>query len=95
MNRAQNRQMMTDMLTSRKYKDEAEQGQMRNQPCNKPTPARQSTSAPILKEEKDENVIDLKYIIKDKPKAKIVRKFMKDNLESIKTDGEEIFEMEL
>ncbi len=47
-----------------------------------------------LDEEEDEE-ITLQTIIKEKPKTKIVREFMKQNLESIKTDDDEIFELEI
>jgi len=38
--------------------------------------------------------VDLKYIVEERPKPKIVREFMKKNLESIKSEEESLFESE-
>jgi len=39
----------------------------------------------------DEEVIDLEYIISEKPKPKIVREFMRENLASIKSEEDLLF----
>lgn len=40
----------------------------------------------------EDEEIDLKYIIDNKPSVKIVREFLKYNLECIKDEGQELFE---
>lgn len=40
----------------------------------------------------DEEVVDLKYIIKNKPKTKIVREFMRYNLCQIKSEEDVLFD---
>lgn len=41
----------------------------------------------------DEEIVDLQYIVKNKPKTKIVREFMKYNLSLIKSEEDKIFEV--
>lgn len=43
-------------------------------------------------DESNDEVIDVAYIIKNKPKTKVVREFLKYNLAAIKDEGEELFE---
>lgn len=42
--------------------------------------------------EEDDDEIDVKYIIKHKPKPKVVREFLKYNLSCIKDNDYELFE---
>ena len=42
---------------------------------------------------KNTKIIDLKYIIENKPSTSIVRKFMKENLDSIISEEQEIFDV--
>jgi hypothetical protein len=46
---------------------------------------------PIFQEPEEEEV-DLNYIIENKPKASIVREFMRHNLCTIRSEGEQLFE---
>ncbi len=52
----------------------------------------ETTSMPAALEEMDEKV-DLKYIIENKPKAKIVREYLRANLASIRSEEDMIFEV--
>ncbi len=45
-------------------------------------------------DQSSEEEIDLQYIIDNKPKASIVREFMRMNLSCIKSEGEQLFEMD-
>ena len=40
----------------------------------------------------EDDIIDLKYIIKNKPAVNIVRDFMRENLKNIKSTEQELFE---
>jgi len=51
-----------------------------------------TTPMPATLEEANE-VVDLKYIIENKPKAKIVREYLKAQLASIKSEEDMIFEV--
>lgn len=52
----------------------------------------QKSNMPVtLDDIDDEEVIDLEYIISEKPKPKIVREFMKENLASIKSEEDLLF----
>lgn len=47
-----------------------------------------------IKKNSSKVIIDAKYIIKEQPRTFIVRKFMRKNLESIKSEEQELFEEE-
>lgn len=53
-------------------------------------PKEETTPMPVNLEEAD-IVVDLNYIISEKPKAKIVRDFLRENLASIKSEEDLIF----
>jgi hypothetical protein len=46
---------------------------------------------PMTMEEAD-IIVDLNYIIENKPKAKVVREFLRENLASIKSEDDLLFE---
>jgi hypothetical protein len=46
----------------------------------------------MFNEEFEDEVIDLQYIIKNKPPTNKVREFMRANLESIKSEEQELFD---
>ena len=49
----------------------------------------------IIEDKKNEKEITVNYIIKKKPKAKIVREFLKQNLASIRSEEELMFDIEI
>lgn len=46
---------------------------------------------PVLEESSSEETIDLAYIVREKPKTKVVREFMRENLAAIQGDDEALF----
>ena len=55
-----------------------------------------STETEVVKViEKPKKIINLKYIIENKPPVKVVRKYMRNQIESIKSPEAEMFEYDL
>jgi hypothetical protein len=84
MNRINNNNLLLNLLTGKRQDA---------QPLNSSIINRNNVV--ITNEESSEEEVNLKYIIDNKPKSKIVREFMKTNLQCIKSEGETLFDLEL